>query len=100
MSDPIRVEDWKEVADLVKVYELQPGKHYLILADAKGYSVTILNKLFANLRADHPELDVLHVVATPSVSKIKLMEKKDEEEKRGSEEPLPGEAEATEEKPD
>lgn len=74
---PVRLEDFQKIAPLVRGYELQPGKHYLIVADGKDFKFGLAHALFKELRELHPELQI-HVVGTLKPSGIVVMEKKDE----------------------
>lgn len=78
MSEPVRVKDFSPISALVDVYELKPGQHYLVIADAKKFSFELTYKLLSDLRAYHPELDVF-IVTVPDAKKISVAEKKEDE---------------------
>lgn len=77
MPEPVRVEDFEKIAELVRTYELQPGKHYLVIADGRHFSFELTHKLLNDLRDHHPELDVF-IIAAPESKKISVAEKKEE----------------------
>lgn len=76
MKTPIRVEDFSPIAPLAKAYELQPGKHYLVIFDGKAFSFELAYKLLGDLRDHHPELDVFMFV-TPNSNKISVAQEKE-----------------------
>lgn len=75
---PVRVEDFSKISALVKAYELQPGKHYLVIADKRDFSFALTHNLLNDLRDNHPELDVF-IIAVPDAKKIDVAEKKEDE---------------------
>jgi hypothetical protein len=75
-DEPVNLDDFSKIAPLVRGYELQPGKHYLIVCDGKDFKFGLAHALFKNLLDLHPELQI-HVVGTLKPSGIVVMEKKD-----------------------
>lgn len=77
-DDPVRVEDFKKLAALVNVYELQPGKHYLIVAEGKHFSYDLAHTLMRNILLLHPELDIC-IVATLYPKSIEVRKEQNDE---------------------
>lgn len=77
MDDKIRVEDFDELSPLVKAYELQPGKFYLLIVEGKGFSYEAAHKMLEKVREYHPDINLfIQVVAKDQ--KVKVAEKKQE----------------------
>lgn len=72
----MRVEDFEPLSTLIRAYELQPGKHYIVICDGKHFSYELAHALFAGLRENHPELEI-QVIATTVPKGIQIGEKKE-----------------------
>jgi hypothetical protein len=79
---PLQVGHLKHVLKLADVYELQPGKHYIVVADGKDFPFGMLEGLFRDIRMLHPELEIC-IVGTMKRSKIKIMEAPPDESPTG-----------------
>ena len=60
----ITTEDFAPLSQLVKGYELQPGKHYLFIADGKKFSYDLAHALLKHFREEHPEINVAIIGTT------------------------------------
>lgn len=78
VGKPIQIHDFDALSPLVKGYELQPDKVYLLIADGKKFSYELAYKLLADVREWHPEIHVC-IIAAPDSNKLQLAEKKSDE---------------------
>lgn len=76
MNEPPNLDDFRELSSLVKGYELDPNKIYLIVCDGKDFSTGAAHSLFKNLREMHPNINIA-VVGTTKPKSVKVMEKND-----------------------
>lgn len=67
--------NFKRLSPLTEVYALENDKVYLVLCDAKHFSLPHAHSLLKDLRQMHPEVNVSIVVTTKPKS-IKIMEQK------------------------
>ena len=74
-DEPIKIDDFQKIAPLVRGYELQPGKHYLIVCDGKDFKFGLAHALFKDLLDRHPEIEI-HVIGTLKPNGIVAMEEK------------------------
>lgn len=73
----LNIDQFSEIAALVKGYELKPGHAYLILANDKDFDLPRLQRLMYDIRQMHPNVEIA-VVATADAKKIKVMEREDD----------------------
>lgn len=66
-------DDFAKLAPLVTGYELQPGKHYLFIADGKKFNYDLAKALSQNMRDHHPELTVF-VIGTLEPKALEIRE--------------------------
>ena len=79
-NEPINIDEFKPLSSLVKGYELDPTKIYLIVCDGKDFKAGHAYSLFKDIRQMHPDINIA-VVASLKPKSIEVMEKKDGEEK-------------------
>lgn len=85
---PINIDDFAKISPLVRGYELDPAKVYLIVCDGKDFNSGLAHSLMKDIMQMHPNLNVA-VVASLKPKSIEVREKADEE-KTGPAAPLPG----------
>lgn len=68
----ITIEDFAPLSTLVRAYELQPGKHYLIVCDGKSFDFALASNLFKRVAEWHPEavVAVVNTLAPKSVTVV------------------------------
>lgn len=69
----LTTEDFKPLGALVKGYELEAGKHYLLIVDGRGFDYGLANALLSRLREEHPEI-CAHIIATIEPKKVDVRE--------------------------
>lgn len=72
MSEPVTIDNFKPLAKLVAGYELQPGRHYLIVC-GPSFAHHLAESLFQHLREEHPEISI-QIVATTKPKEIEVRE--------------------------
>ena len=70
----LNVDDFAPLAKLVKCYELDPSKSYLILCDGKSFSRGLAEALMCDIRQMHPDIQIA-IVATAKPKDIEVREK-------------------------
>lgn len=69
----LKVEDFAPLAPLVKAYELQPGKHYILVVDGRHFNYELANALLQRFHEEHPEIAAV-VVATMEPKVVQVLE--------------------------
>lgn len=82
----MKVEDFKKLAPLVNAYELQPGKHYVVVCDGRHFDFGLANALLKHVTEMHQGLEIC-VIATLHPKSIEVREKDE------ASQPIPGESE-------
>ena len=77
-GDPVNIDDFAPLAKLVKGYELDPAKAYLIVCDGKSFSKGLAEALMRDVRQMHPDINIA-IVATLHPKEIEVREKKADE---------------------
>lgn len=79
---PVNIDDFSKLSPLVRGYELDPSKVYLIVCDGKDFSSGHAESLMRDIMQMHPNLNIA-IVATLKPKSIEVREKADEEKETG-----------------
>lgn len=81
-SDPVNIDDFSKLSPLVRGFELDPTKSYLIVCDGKDFSSGLAERLMQDIRQMHPDLNIA-IVASLKPKSIEVREKADEQKEAG-----------------
>jgi protein-tyrosine-phosphatase len=79
----INIDEFQKISPLVRGYELDPTKVYLIVCDGKDFRAGLAYSLFKDLREMHPDIQIA-VIASMKPKSIEVMEKKDADASAGT----------------
>jgi len=75
-GDPINIDDFAPLSKLVKGYELDPTKIYLIVLDGKDFRSLAAYNLMNDIRQMHPDINIA-IIASIKPNSIEVREKRD-----------------------
>ena len=74
-GEPLNIDDFAPLSKLVRGFELDPEKTYLLVCDAKDFSFEHAHALMKDVREMHPNINIAIVASTKSKG-IEVLEKK------------------------
>lgn len=81
---PVNIDDFQKLSPLVRGYELDPAKVYLVVCQAQDFNYGLAYSLMKDIREMHPDLNIA-IVASLKPKSIEVREKPDEKETESTE---------------